>query len=211
MRGITTTCLITVCSVLVGTLLAFAVCLLRRTGSKLANLLSDIYVRLLQGTPTVVLLMILFYVVFARTGLSAVTVAIIGFALNLGAYGSEILRSGIGAVDPGQREAALAVGYSENQAFFRFILPQAAMNFLPVYRGEIVSLLKSTSVVGYISVQDLTKMSDIIRSRTYEAFFPLIITAALYFLLAWIITLGIACLLKKIDPKRGRKRKGAPA
>ena len=131
--------------------------------------------------------------------------AVIGFTLNFGAYASEIMRSGIESIDDGQREAALALGYSENQAFFKFIFPQAAVRFLPVYRGEIVSLLKSTSIVGYIAIQDLTKMSDIIRSRTYEAFFPLIATAIIYFILAWVISLILKAVLKGVD-RRHRKR-----
>ena len=180
----------------------------RRTGSRLADGISDLFVKLLQGTPTVVLLMLLFYVVFAKTPLSAASVAIIGFTLNLGAYGSEIMRSGMESIDPGQREAALALGYTETQAFFRFIFPQAARLFLPVYRSEIVSLLKATSIVGYITVQDLTKMSDIIRARTYEAFFPLFATALIYFLLAWIITLIMGFILNTVEPKRHHTEEG---
>ena len=149
--------------------------------------------------------MILYYVIFGKSGIAAMWVAVIGFSLNFGAYVSEILRSGIDSIDGGQREAALALGYSENQAFFRFIFPQAAVRQLGVYRGEIISLLKNTSIVGYIAIQDLTKMSDIIRSRTYEAFFPLIVTAVIYFLLAWIIPLILKFILKQIDP-RSRKR-----
>ena len=202
--GIGTTCLITVLSALFGSVLAFLICMFRRTGSKLANAISNIYVKLLQGTPIVVLLMILYYVVLGKSGLEAVWVAIISFTLNFGAYASEIMRSGIESIDGGQREAALALGYNENQAFFRFIFPQAAVRFLPVYNGEIVSLLKSTSIVGYIAIQDLTKMSDIIRSRTYEAFFPLIATAIIYFILAWIISLILKFILKKVSPKRKR-------
>ena len=206
-EGIQTTCLITALAVAFGSLLAFGICLFRRTGSRLANLVSDIFVRLLQGTPTVVLLMILYYVVFGRIGLGGVWVAVIGFTLNFGAYGSEIMRSGINSVDAGQREAALALGYTERQAFYDFIFPQAAVRFLPVLRGEAVSLLKSTSVVGYIAVQDLTKMSDIIRSRTYEAFFPLIATALIYFALAWLITMAVRLLLKRVDPRWGKRVK----
>ena len=205
-QGVGTTCLITSLSVLFGSVLAFGVCMFRRTGSRLANLLSDIYVRLLQGTPTVVLLMILYYVVFGRSGIPAVWVAIIGFTLNFGAYGSEIMRSGIDSVNAGQREAALALGYTEHQAFFDFIFPQAAVRFLPVLRGEAVSLLKSTSIVGYIAIQDITKMSDIIRSRTYEAFFPLIVTAVIYFVLAWLIALLVRLLLERIDPRQAAKQ-----
>ena len=205
LEGIGTTCIITVMSTLIGSVLAFLICMFRRTGSALANAISNIYVKLLQGTPMVVLLMILYYVILGKSGLSAVWVAIIGFSLNFGAYASEIMRSGIESIDGGQREAALALGYSENQAFFRFIFPQAAVRFLPVYNGEVVSLLKSTSIVGYIAIQDLTKMSDIIRSRTYEAFFPLIATAVIYFILAWIISLILKFILKKVSPKRIRK------
>lgn len=209
LSGVETTCTITLLSVLFGTILAFLICMFRRTESVLANRISDLYVKIMQGTPTVVLLMILYFVVFAKTPLSAVAVAIIGFALNFGAYGSEIMRSGIEGVDPGQREAALALGYTENQSFFRFIFPQAAQLFLPVYRGEIISLLKTTSIVGYITVQDLTKMSDIIRARTYEAFFPLITTALIYFFLAWIITILMELILKSITPKRKNAAKEA--
>ncbi len=205
-EGIGTTCLITALSALFGTVLAFLICMFRRTGSRLANAVSNIYVKLLQGTPMVVLLMILYYVLLGRSGLEAVWVAVIGFSLNFSAYVSEIMRSGIDSIDGGQREAALALGYTENQAFFRFIFPQAAVRFLPVYNGEIVSLLKSTSIVGYIAIQDLTKMSDIIRSRTYEAFFPLIVTAVIYFILAWIISMLLKLVLKCIAPKK-KKRK----
>ena len=204
LQGLGTTCLITVLSVTLGSLLALGVCLFRRTGSRLANLISDVYVRLLQGTPTVVLLMILYYVVFGKVGLDAVWVAVIGFTLNFGAYGSEIMRTAIEGVPSGQREAALALGYSERQAFRDFVFPQAAVRFLPVLRGEMINLLKSTSVVGYIAIQDLTKMSDIIRSRTYEAFFPLITTALIYFALAWILTFVMRRILNHVDPRAGR-------
>jgi len=146
--------------------------------------------------------MILYYVIFGRSGLSAVWVAVIGFTLNFGAYTSEIMRSGIDSIDGGQREAALALGYTENRAFFKFIFPQAALRQFPVYRGEVITLLKSTSVVGYIAIQDVTKISDIIRSRTYEAFFPLIVTAVIYFILAWILSLILKLVLRCIDPKR---------
>ena len=207
-EGIGTTCLITVLSMMSGTVLAFLICMFRRTGSRLANAISDIYVKLLQGTPIVVLLMILYYVLLGKSGLEAVWVAVIGFTLNFGAYASEIMRSGIGSIDGGQREAALALGYSENQAFFRFIFPQAAVRFIPVYKQEIVSLLKSTSIVGYIAIQDLTKMSDIIRSRTYETFFPLIATAIIYFILAWIISLILKLVLNAFDRRHtaGRRK-----
>ena len=207
LRGTGVTCLITLLSAVFGTALAFLVCLFRRADSRLAGGIADLYVRILQGTPMVVVLMILYYVVLGRMGMRPLLVAVIGFALNVGAYGSEIMRAGIDSVDSGQREAALALGFSERQAFFRFIFPQAAVRILPVYRGEMVSLLKATSIVGYIAIGDLTKMSDIIRSRTYEAFFPLIVTALIYFLLAWVITQVMKQILRMADPRSVRNRR----
>jgi len=165
-------------------------------------------VKIMQGMPMVVLLLILYYVIFADSSLAAMWVAVIGFSLHFGAYNSETLRSGIASVPPGQREAALALGYTENEAFYHFILPQAVNHIMPVYVGEVISLLKGTAVAGYISVQDLTKVSDIIRSRTYEAFFPLIATALIYFLLAWIIGQLLNMVLRRINPRfEGGKKK----
>ena len=115
------------------------------------------------------------------------------------------MRTAIEAVPEGQREAALALRYSESQAFRDFIFPQAAVRFMPVLSGEIISLLKGTSVVGYTAIQDLTKMSDIIRSRTYEAFFPLITTALIYFALAWLLAFAVRRILTYVDPRAKRK------
>ena len=154
----------------------------------------------------VVLLMILFYIVFAGSGLSGVWVAVIGFGLNLAAYVCEMIRTGIQSVDIGQTEAALALGFTGPRAFFQIVMPQATKQFLPVFKGELVSLIKLTSVVGYIAVQDLTKMSDIIRSRTFEAFFPLISTAIIYFIIAWALTSLLIPIERKVTPDR-KKRK----
>ncbi len=204
-NGLGTTILISVLSVVFGSILGFGICMLRRTGSKTAIGFSVVFTRLLQGTPIVVLLMILFYIVFARTGLNAVAVAVVGFSLNFAAYVCEILRTGIEAVPVGQTEAALASGYTKPQAFFSIVMPQAAINFLPVYRGEIVSLVKSTSVVGYIAIQDLTKAGDLIRSRTYEPFFPLIVTAVIYFTLSWLLGFLLMRLESKFKPNRKKR------
>ena len=149
--------------------------------------------------------MILYYIVFGNSGIESLWVAVLAFSLNFGAYGSEIMKSGIESIDKGQREAALALGFTENSAFFRFIFPQAAVRFLPVYKQEIISLLKNTSIVGYIAINDLTKVSDIIRSRTFEAFFPLLASAVIYFILAWVISVILKKILKCVDPKQKKK------
>lgn len=205
LSGIAVTVRISVLTALVGTLLGFGLCLLRRMDIKWLNGLLIAYVRILQGTPIVVLLMILFYIVFAKSSLSGQTVAVVAFSLNFAAYVSEIFRAGIESVDRGQTEAGLALGYTKTQTFLRIVLPQAAMQFLPVYKGEFISLVKTTSVVGYIAVQDLTKASDIIRSRTYEAFFPLIATAIIYFLITALLTSVLSALEFKIRPNRSNR------
>ena len=205
LSGIFTTLLITVLSVLFGTILGFLVFMACRGGGRMANFLADRSVRLVLGMPTVVLLMILYYVVFSWVDISGTIVAVIAFSLIFASGVLNMLRIAVGAVDSGQTEAALALGYSDISSFFRFILPQAMPYFLPVYRNELVSLIKATAVVGYIAVQDLTKMGDIVRSRTYEAFFPLIAVAVIYFFLEWLITLTASKLENGFDPKRRKK------
>jgi len=146
-----------------------------------------------------VMLMILFYVVFASTGLSAMIVAIITFAFNMAAYSSEMFRTSIESVDPGQKEAGLSMGFTKVRTFIYIILPQAVRKVIPIYKGEVISLLKMTSIVGYIAVVDLTKASDIIRSRTFDAFFPLIVVAIIYFILSWLLGLGLDYINKKVS------------
>ncbi|MEG1193685.1 MAG: ABC transporter permease subunit, partial [Clostridia bacterium] len=121
---------------------------------------------------------------------------------NFGVYVSEMMRTGIDAVDKGQIEAAHALGFTRMRTFRKITFPQAARHFLPVFKGEFISMVKMTSVVGYIAIQDLTKVSDIIRSRTLEAFFPLIATAVLYFLVANLLTVLLSWLEVSLDPKR---------
>ena len=150
--------------------------------------------------------MILYYIIFGKIDISAIFVSIIGFSVNFGAYVSEMMRTGIEAVDKGQIEAANALGFSKLQTFWKITFPQAARHFLPIVKGEFISMVKMTSVVGYIAIQDLTKVSDIIRSRTLEAFFPLIATAIIYFLVANILTLLLSRLEVKLDPKRGKNK-----
>ncbi len=205
LQGLYVTLLISVLSIIGGTLLGFGVCMMRRSPRILPSMAARIYIRAIQGTPILVLLMILYYVIFGSVDINAVLVAILGFSLNFAAYAAEMLRSGIEAVDKGQIEAAGAMGFSRFQVFFRIVLPQAAKYVLPVFKGEVISTIKMTSVVGYIAIQDLTKISDIIRSRTYEAFFPLIATALIYFAIAYCFTVLLTLIELKTDPLH-RKR-----
>ena len=205
LSGLAVTAVISVFSALFGTALGFGLCMVRRSRNRLASGLAAAFIRLIQGVPVLVLLMVLFYVAFARTRLDGVAVAIAAFSINFGVYVSEMIRTGINAVDAGQWEAASALGFGRVKTFTKVIAPQAARHILPVYRGEFISMVKMTSVVGYIAVQDLTKASDLIRSRTLDAFLPLIVTAAIYFLLAWALTAVLGVMERRIDPKRRRR------
>lgn len=197
--------LITVLSMILGTLLGFAVYMCCRSGNVFANTMTRFFVWLIQGMPTVVLLMTLYYIIFGNVSINGVWVSVIGFTLTFGSAMHSMLCSGVAAVNKGQAEAAYALGFSDKRTFFKIILPQAALHFMPAYKAEIVSLIKATAIVGYIAVQDLTKMADIVRSRTYEAFFPLISVAVIYFILAGILAFLVKHIHIKIDPKH-RKR-----
>jgi polar amino acid transport system substrate-binding protein len=201
--GLKVTFLISIMAALLGTLLGAIVCMMRMSKSRMLRLVAKVYIDLLRGIPQVVLLMLMFYVVFSAFDISGVWVATFTFAMNFAAYVSEMFRTSIESVKKGQTEAGVAMGFSKTKTFLYIVLPQAVQRVLPVYKGEFIALVKMTSIVGYIAVQDLTKASDIIRSRTFDAFFPLIMVAILYFLLAWSLTL----LLEKIQVGTAPKRK----
>ena len=209
-EGVMITLIISVFAVLGGTALGFGLYLLARSSkqaiSKTTKMFAKVYSKIIAGTPTLVILMILFYVVFGKTNLSGVVVAIIGFILTFASFVYGQLDLTVEAVDYGQTEAAYALGYSRNQTFFRIVLPQAMKMFIPTYSGEIVGLIKATSVVGYIAVNDLTKMGDIIRGNTYEAFFPLIAVAVIYFIIIWIVTDLLAMVARKAEPKKRKDK-----
>ena len=201
-EGVLTTLLITALAILFGTLLGFGVFMLCRNGNPAANAVTRFCLWLVQGMPMVVLLMILYYIIFGSVAISGIAVAVIGFTLTFGAAVFGLLKMGVGAVDNGQYEAAYALGYSNRRTFYRIILPQALPHVLPAYRGEIVGLIKATAIVGYIAVQDLTKMGDIVRSRTYEAFFPLIAVTIIYFVLEGLIGFLVSRIGVNFNPKR---------
>jgi polar amino acid transport system substrate-binding protein len=148
--------------------------------------------------------MLIFYVAFAGVSIDPPVVAIIAFALNFAAYAAEIFRSGVEGIDRRQAEAGIAMGFGRLSTFLYIVLPQAVRRILPVYRGEFISLVKMTSIVGYIAVQDLTKAGDIIRSRTFDAFFPLILVAVLYFVIVWVLMLALDYVERATDPRRSR-------
>ncbi len=203
-QGLGVTLLISACSAVLGTALGFGLCMLCRSKRRWANAPARAFVRLIQGVPVLVLLMILYFLVL-RDVKNSIFVAVTGFSINFAVYVSEMLRTGIETVDAGQLEAAQALGFSKAQTFWKVTAPQAVRTVLPVYRGEFISMVKATSVVGSITIQDLTRVSDIVQGLTFNAFFSLVSTAIIYFALANLLGLGLSALERRLDPKR-RKR-----
>ncbi len=206
-EGMGRTMLITVLSIALGTILGFAAYMACRHGNKLANGITGVINWIIEGIPTVVFLMILAFVVFGKSTLNATWISIIGFTFIFGCGMFGMLKVGCDAIPKGQFEASTALGYSDSQSFFKIILPQAAKHFLPIYKSNVVALIKETSVVGYIAVRDLTKMGDLVRSRTYLAFFALIAVAILYFVMEAILVFIVKRIQIKVDPRRRSRDK----
>ena len=193
LTGLKNTLIISLFAVIIGFLLGTIIALINDSNEKNGNfkILSTLgrwYVNVIRGTPMLLQLMIIYYVMFKSVNISPVLVGIIAFGLNSSAYVSEIIKSGINSVDTLQYESALSLGFNYSKTMIYVILPQAIKNILPALGNELVTLIKETSVAGYIGIVDLTKASDIIASNTYNYFFPLIITAIIYFILTTTLT-----------------------
>jgi len=195
--GLQVTLLITLFAAVLGTILGGLVCWMRMSRHAWLRQTARVYIDLMRGTPVLVLLMLMYYVVMAPVDATGIVVAIVTFAMNTAAYISEMLRTTIQGIDRGQTEAGLALGFTPRQTFLKIVLPQVVRAVMPVYQGEIISLLKGTSIVGYIAVADMTRASDLIRSRTFDAFFPLIVTAIIYFVMAWLIGMLLQSLVQR--------------
>lgn len=206
-KGLWTTLMITLSSVIGGSILGFLVYLLCRKGNKAANVVTNICKRFVEGLPAVVVLMIFYYIVLALFHLDGTAVSIIVFILIFAANVINMLKTSVDAIDIGQQEASFALGYTERQTFYKMILPQALQHIWDPYKGSVISLLKGTSIVGYIAVLDLTKISDIVRSTTFEAFFPLITIAILYFLLGWILSTLVKGIQASTNPSKKKTKK----
>lgn len=192
-NGFVITLKITVFAVLMGLVIGFGVAVIRSTADstgklKIADFLCRIYLTIIRGTPVVVQLLIIYFVIFGSVDVDKILVAIIAFGINSGAYVAEIIRGGISSIDKGQMEAARSLGLGYWQSMREIILPQAFKNVLPSLGNEFIVLLKETSVSGYIALADLTKGGDIIRSQTYDAFLPLIAVAAIYLVVVMLLS-----------------------
>ena len=193
----------TVIGVLLGTLIALIINANIHTGKfRFLRRICDLYVLVIRGTPVLLQLMIIYYVIFKSVNINIILVGIIAFGLNSSAYVFEIIKSGIISIDKGQFEASNVLGLNYVQTMCYVVLPQAIRNILPALGNEFITLLKETSVAGYIGICELTKASDIIASRTYDYFFPLIIIAIIYFTMTYFLSKLINVMERKLNNVR---------
>ncbi len=202
-NGLKTTMLILVLAFVIGIILGFLIAVVRSTHDMdgkwgFANWICKLYLTVIRGTPVVVQLMIIYFVIFKAVTLEKFIVGGIAFGLNSAAYVAEIFRSGIMSIDKGQMEAGRSLGFNYRQTMLKIIMPQAFKNVLPALGNEIITLFKETSVAGYIGMMDLTKGGDIIRSKTYDGFFPLIAVALVYLVIVIIMTRLLELLERRL-------------
>ena len=206
-EGLFHTIIIALFAVIIGIVIGILVSLIRNNyeingKNKLLYKIANLYVNIIRGTPVILQLMIIYYVIFKSVNINIVIVSILAFGINSGAYVSEIIRAGINSISVGQTEAGYALGFKYGEVMRLIVLPQAIKNILPALGNEFVTLIKETSVGAYIGVVELTKASDIIASRTYDYFFPLIIIAVIYL----ILTVGLSKLMSRLERKLNNVR-----
>ncbi len=199
--GLWVTVRISALALLIGTLLGALVCLLRTRKNPAARGFASVYIAVLRGTPVLMLLLLFYYGIFARAGLKPVTVAVITFAMNVSAHVAELLRSALSAADHGQAEAARTLGFSAWDAFRLITLPQVLRIAKPVYQSTIVNLIQWTSVVGYVTITDLTRVINNTASRTMQPMLTIIIGMLIYLALSYII-FGLFALSDRIRARR---------
>ena len=209
-QGLQNTLLIAICGLIIGIVIGTLIATVRvipkyKTLPRVLNHICSFYVALFRGTPMVVQLLIFYYVLLPIFGvkITGVQVSMVVFGLNSGAYISEIMRSGIQSVDPGQMEAGRAVGLSFGTSMMKIVIPQAVKNILPAIGNEFISLLKETSVAGYVAVVDITRAGNLIRNNTYDAVNPLLVVAIVY--LSMVVALSQ--LMRRLERRLGKSDK----
>lgn len=195
--GLWETIKITILAILLGSVLGIGLCAMTRSRRKWMRTSAAIYNWFITGIPMLVLLLIMFYVILAKSGLNPTTVAVIAFALNFASGASGVYGTSLDAIPRGQTEAGLALGFTRLQTFTHIVLPQALKRGLPLYKSQCIALLKGTSIVGYIAIIDITRAGDIIRGRTFDALVPLLLVTIIYFILAWLLGLLVSLATPK--------------
>ena len=204
LEGLKNTLIIAFFAVILGIIIGIIISLIRNYHDKtnklkILNFLAKCYVNIIRGTPVILQLMIIYYVIFASVDINIIIVGFLAFGINSGAYVSEIIRAGINSIDKGQLEAGYSLGLNYSKIMRFIIFPQAIKNILPALGNEFITLLKETSVGAYIGIVELTKASDIIASRTYDYFLPLIVVAIIYLLLTIVLSKLVNLMERKLD------------
>ena len=204
LKGFGNTILITLCALVIGVVIGGIIAISKYFAEgnpklRFLNWICDIYTTVIRGVPVTVLLMI-FYFIILVSDTNGITTAIVAFGINSGAYMAELIRGGINAVDKGQMEAARSLGLSKGQAMAKIIFPQAIKNILPAIGNECIALLKETSVAGYVTVVDLTRAANLIRTNTNDAVNPLIVLALIYL----VVVVGMTRLLSVLERRLGK-------
>ena len=204
LKGFGNTLLITLCALIIGVVIGGIIAIAKYFAEgnrklRFLNWICDIYTTVIRGIPVTVLLMI-FYFIILVSDTNGITTAIVAFGINSGAYMAELIRGGINAVDKGQMEAARSLGLSKGQAMAKIIFPQAIKNILPAIGNECIALLKETSVAGYVTVVDLTRAANLIRTNTNDAVNPLIVLALIYL----VVVVGMTQLLGVLERRLGK-------
>ena len=207
LEGLKNTCLIALGAVVLGVIIGSIIALIRNYHDhdnklKVLNALAKAYTNIIRGTPSTLQLMIIYYIIFGSVDVNIVLVGVLAFGINSGAYVAEIIRAGVNSIDKGQMEAGYALGLSYKQIIFSIIFPQAIKNVLPALGNEFITLVKETSIGAYIGIVELTKASDIIASRTYDYFFPLILIALIYLTITFILTKLISRMEVRLNHAR---------
>ena len=206
-EGLGTTFSVTVFAIILGTVLGFLVAVIRSTADrnehspfiiKVLDRICKVYLTIIRGTPAMIQLLIMYYIVFTSPNISKVIVASLTFGINSGAYVAEIVRSGIMSVDNGQFEAGRSLGFNYTQTMWYIIAPQAFKNVLPALANEFITLLKETSICGYIALTDITHGANVIRSQTYEPFLPLLGAAIIYLIIVTLLSAGVTKLERRL-------------
>ncbi|HJJ36122.1 MAG TPA: amino acid ABC transporter permease [Methanocorpusculum sp.] len=207
-EGLQNTAIIALCALLIGLVFGTLIAIVRTVHDlhgklNILNAICKLYLTIIRGTPVLVQLLIIYYVIFATVDLSKILIASIAFGINSAAYVAEIIRAGINAVPKGQFEAGFSLGLPFRKTMTQIILPQAIKNILPALCNEGITLIKETSVSGYIGVMDLTKAGDLIRSQTFEPFLPLLAVAVIYLAMVMILTAFVNKLEKRLNQGNG--------
>ena len=196
--GIGVTIRVSLLAVIIGIIIGLIIALCNLSKNKYLNFIGKIYTDVIRGTPSVTQLMIIYFVIFATVDIDKWIIASIAFGINSGAYVSEIIRAGILSIDKGQTEAGRSLGMTATQTMTRIVIPQAAKNIFPAFCNEFIVLIKETAIVGYVGLMDIQKAGDFIKSATFEAFYPLIGTAVIYYVLIKILTILLGLLEKQL-------------